>query len=206
MLAREVMTSQVITVSPSDTVKHVAQVLDKASITAAPVVDDDGALVGIVSEADLLRSGVEHDPRGHLGPVAESQEPLATQIADVMSPHVLTVTDGTDAAEVAELLLESGVKSVPVVSGRIVIGIVSRRDLLGAMARDDERIRDEVELRLHEYMGGPPPWQVMVEDGVVSLSGRSEPEHLRVATILARTVAGVVHVEAVPVPAQRVEG
>lgn len=199
MLAREVMTAPAITLAPDDTVKHAITVLDKADVTAAPVVDESGALVGIVSEADLLRGGVEHDPRGHVRAVEPAHEPVPRRVQEVMSTHVHVISEAADAADIADLMLATGVKSLPVVRGREVLGMVSRRDLLRELARDDERIQVEVTSRLSEYAGGAS-WQVSVDDGIVTIAGASGPEQERVATILARTVAGVVLVETIPVP------
>jgi CBS domain-containing protein len=120
-----------------------------------------------------------------------------------MTPHVLTVSERTDGADIARLMLDNGIKSVPVVRDRHVVGVVSRRDLLHVLARDDDRIRAEVEDRLREY-AGDAQWTVTVEDGEVALHGHASEEQQRVATILARTVLGVVRVEAAPAASPRV--
>jgi CBS domain-containing protein len=203
VLAREIMTSPAVTVTPDTTLKHVIQLLDHHAITSVPVVDADERLVGIVSEADLLRGEVEPDPRAHLRPVPEETEPPRHHVADVMTPHVLTVSERTDGADIARLMLDNGIKSVPVVRDRHVVGVVSRRDLLHVLARDDDRIRAEVEDRLREY-AGDAQWTVTVEDGEVALHGHASEEQQRVATILARTVLGVVRVEAAPAASPRV--
>lgn len=204
MLAREIMSSPAVTVTPDATVKYVIQLLDHHAITSVPVVDRGGHLVGIVSEADLLRGEIEPDPRAHMRPADGDREPPQRTVIDVMTPHVFSVAEGTDGADIARLMLDHGIKSVPVVRDRHVVGVVSRRDLLHVLARHDDWIREEVEERLREYAGGHSPWQVTVDDGEVVLVGHGDSEQQRVAVILARTVPGVVRVELSPAEHPRV--
>ena len=189
MLAREVLTSPVVTVGPDATIKDAMRMLDRHDITSLPVVDDDERLVGLVSEADLLRGEVLEDPRAHARPFAERREPPAATVADVMTRHVVTTHEGGDASDIARLMLDSGVKSIPVVHGQHVIGIVSRRDLIRVLAATDEQIRDEIRSLLAEAgLGG---WTASVADGEVELVGQGSPREIRIVEILARTVAGV---------------
>ncbi|HEX6197123.1 MAG TPA: CBS domain-containing protein [Jiangellaceae bacterium] len=191
MLAREIMTSPVVTVESDLPIKEAARLLDKNDITSLPVVDDQQRLVGIVSEADLLRGEIAHDPRGHARPLADDKERPAT-VADVMTLGVITVNENTDAADIARLMLDTGVKSVPVTHGMRVVGIVSRRDLIRAIATRDDWIEDEIRQLFSD--AGIKGWDVEVVDGEARLTGSGSRDDARVAAVLARTVAGVARV------------
>lgn len=191
MLAREIMTSPVVTAEPDLPVKDVARLLDHNEITSLPVVDDQQKLVGIVSEADLLRGEIAHDPRAHARPVEDDNDRAGT-VADVMTLGVVTVNENTDAADIARLMLDTGVKSIPVTHGARVVGIVSRRDLIRVIATRDDRIEDEVRQLFTD--AGIKGWDVEVVDGEARLTGSGGPADARVAAVLARTVAGVARV------------
>jgi CBS domain-containing protein len=198
MLAREVMSRPVLTLRPDDTVRHAADVLVHARIASAPVVDDNGTLVGIVSEADLLRGRSRADPRAHLRPVPTDDADLDAGgpdvcVADVMTPRPLSVPAAADAADAARLLLDLGIKAVPVTEGHRVVGVIARRDLLRSLCRPDDEVRDDV-LRLLDGLGLAADWDVAVVDGVVRLAARGAAHGRQVAAVLARTVPGVVRV------------
>jgi CBS domain-containing protein len=103
-----------------------------------------------------------------------------------------------DAADAARLMLDHGVKSIPVILGGRVVGILTRRDLLAVLARNDEAIRAEVERLLAEELGGRH--RVEVTDGVVSLAGFDTAQETDLAALLTRTVPGVVEVRATAAP------
>ncbi|UER53442.1 CBS domain-containing protein [Kineosporiaceae bacterium SCSIO 59966] len=195
MLVREVMTSPAVTVQEDDTVRYAAELLLHHRIASAPVVDAGGRLVGIVSEADLLRGRTQRDPRAHLTP--PPQEPVtdrpASSVRDVMSTRPLSVRAGADVDDAARMLLDHGIKAAPVVEGGRVVGVVARRDLLRSFARPDDDIRRDV-LTLLEDLGQGSDWQVDVEDGVVHLYSPGGEPRQRIASVLARTVPGVVRV------------
>jgi len=195
MLAREVMTSPVVSIGPEASVKDAVRLLDRHDITALPVIDDRDRLVGIVSEADVLLGEVSPDPRAHVRPVRDLPEAAAT-VADVMTRAVMTVHKGADVADIAQLMLETGVKSVPVTHGHQVVGIVSRRDLIHALARSDDRIQAEIQDLFTE--AGLAGWTVWVDDSEVQLAGHGSERDTRIAMILAHTVPGVgdVHLAA----------
>lgn len=192
MLAREIMTSPVLTVEPDTAVKDAVRLLDRHDITALPVVDEEGRLIGIVSEADLLQGELIQDPRAHARPTEPAHDQGTVSVSDVMTERVHTVREGADAADIARLMLETGVKSIPVVRGRQVVGVVSRRDLIRTLATSDEQIRDEIHNLIAE--AGLSGWEAEVVDGRVTLSGGGTGRDARVAAILARTVAGVSEV------------
>lgn len=194
MLVREVMTTPVVTVPHTATVKQAISLLYELDITAAPVVDGHERVVGIVSEMDLLRGEFEADPRAFARPVPDPDGPPPRRVDELMTRHVLTVRETTDVAELAELMMSTGVKSVPVVHGGALVGIVSRRDLMGVLARSDERIRDDVTDALAEYGEARSPWEVAVRDGVVELNGAADSATEHIADVITRTVPGVVRV------------
>lgn len=194
MLVREVMSTPAVTVRAGDSVRSAAEVLLRHRIASAPVLDEDDHLLGIVSEADLLRGRTERDPRAHLRPPAPPTPAPPETVRDVMSPRPLWVRAGDDVDDAARLLLDHGIKAVPVCEGHRVVGVVARRDLLRGLVRPDADVRRDV-LALLDELGQGRDWHVEVTDGVVRLSGeRAGDRTLRVATVLARTVPGVVRV------------
>jgi CBS domain-containing protein len=193
MRVRDVMSSPVVTVAPDTHLKEVADLLVRHEVSAVPVVED-GALVGIVSEADLVPLELAPDPRAHLAPVREPPPGVPRVVAEVMTREVVALPEGADAAEAGRLMLERRIKSIPVVQGRRVVGIVARRDLLKVLARGDEEIAGDLRTLLEEELGPPSPYRVTVRDGVVELAGPPDPTVRRLATLLVRGVPGVVEV------------
>jgi CBS domain-containing protein len=193
MRIRDVMSSPVVTVAPDTHLKEVADLLVRHEVSAVPVVED-GALVGIVSEADLVPLELAPDPRAHLAPVREPPPGVPRAVAEVMTREVVALPEGADAAEAGRLMLERRIKSIPVVQGRRVVGIVARRDLLKVLARGDEEIAGDLRTLLEEELGPPSPYRVTVRDGVVELTGPPDPTVRRLATLLVRGVPGVVEV------------
>jgi CBS domain-containing protein len=193
MRVRDVMSSPVVTVAPDTHLKEVADLLVRHEVSAVPVVED-GALVGIVSEADLVPLELAPDPRAHLALVREPPPGVPRVVAEVMTREVVALPEGADAAEAGRLMLERRIKSIPVVQGRRVVGIVARRDLLKVLARGDEEIAGDLRTLLEEELGPPSPYRVTVRDGVVELTGPPDPTVRRLATLLVRGVPGVVEV------------
>lgn len=144
---RDVMTSPVITVSPEDTLEHVARTMLERGVSAVPVVEEDGRLVGIVCEEDFFAR--EHPipftafraPQlfGHWVPPEGLEEIYelgrTVKAKEIMRPPEVTVTEDTTVSEAARLMLETGREHLPVVRDGKVVGIVTRRDLLKLMAR-----------------------------------------------------------------------
>jgi CBS domain-containing protein len=194
MLVREVMTTPVVTVPQTASIKQAVRLLYERNITAAPVVDDNGRMTGIVSEMDLLSDEFEADPRAFARPVAAPDEPPPHRVAQVMTEQVRTVRETTDVAELAELMLATGLKSVPVLRAESLIGIVSRRDLMRVLAYSDARIRDDVLAAIEGLFPGERVWAVSVEEGSVHLEGRADVLTEKVVEILTRTIPGVSRV------------
>jgi CBS domain-containing protein len=190
---REVMSSPVVTVPPDLPLKEVAKVLVTHGISAVPVVDR-GELVGILSEADLVPLELVPDPRAHLAPLPEASQ-LAFRIASqAMTRDVIALPEAADVADAGRLMLERRIKSIPVLRGHRVVGIVARRDLLEMLARSDDEIARDLEALLAAELGSPSPYRVTVRDGVVDLAGLPDPVDRRLATLLARSVPGVLEI------------
>ncbi len=135
MRAREIMTRSVVTVRAGDPAKQAAGLLAEHRITAMPVLDETGRLVGMVSEADLLAHRVAHDPRSHLWRDEQPQPDPAHTVGEVMTRTVVSLGPDADTASLAEVMLDRDLRSIPIVDGGSVVGIVSRRDLLRTLVR-----------------------------------------------------------------------
>lgn len=203
----EVMTDKPIVLSPNDTVHEAAAVLAEHHISGAPVVDD-GALVGIVSEADLMRAAIApakvDTPRsstmtlvGLLLRGQVNQPSHDATVASVMTDDVVTVVPHATIWEAASIMEQRGVKRVPVVDndGHLA-GIVSRADLVGAMARTDEDLRDDVREAIsiagEESVSGV---EVEVERGTATVTGVTDRKSTKsIALKLAAQVPGILEV------------
>ena len=197
MRARDIMTAPVITVRPGTSIKAAAALLAEHGFTALPVLDEDDRLVGIVTEADIVRDRVPRDPRAPIHVDRSDAVPVTTTVGEVMTTPVVAMGPGTDVALLGKALLESGFRSVPIVEGSVVVGIVTRRDIVRAIARDDDTIAADVRHRLEIY-GGCGRWHVEVHGGVVSIADEFDDETDRhVATVLAEAVPGVTRASTV---------
>lgn len=147
MNARDVMSKPVVSVHPDTSTREIARLLVERAITAVPVVDDNGAPIGIVSEGDLIRperAAREAKHRSWLEVLAEG-EPISAELLTwlhsqdhsaraVMSAPVITVSEETELGELAHVLVTHRIKRVPVVRDGRVTGIVARDDVLRALA------------------------------------------------------------------------
>ncbi|GAA2208079.1 CBS domain-containing protein [Nonomuraea monospora] len=195
MLVREVMSSPAITVRRTDPVRRAIRTLYANNITAAPVVDDSGRLVGVVSELDLLRGEFEPDPRATVLPPQAAHEPPPRRVMEVMTREAVTVTETTDVTTAIDLMVGKRIKSLPVLHGEQIAGMVSRRDLMAMLARPDDELRQAVMAALREQYPFGPSWEVTVRDGVAELSGPPHRHADHIADVLARTVPGIVRVK-----------
>jgi CBS domain-containing protein len=160
MQARDIMSSPAVTVTPETTVKYAAKLLASNGFTTLPVLDDDGRLIGILTEADVMRGRFPRDPRYHHafdGDILDADETPqvpAAAVDAVMTPAI-GMGAGADVVDLVTAMLPACVRSMPIVDGSRVVGIVSRRDLMRALARDDDRtVAADVRHRLAMY-GGP---------------------------------------------------
>jgi CBS domain-containing protein len=189
MHAADVMTRPVLTVRADDHVEQAAALLANNNVTAAPVLDPEGELVGIVSEGDLLRARVVRVPDpAHRG----EPEPAARVVSEVMTRNVVALPVEADLSVVADAMLTQNVHSVPIVDGSDVVGIVCRHDLLRLYVRTDDRVQWDVQRRLDQYAGDERVWTATVHNGIVEISGTfvDNVQH-KVVEVLARTVPGV---------------
>jgi CBS domain-containing protein len=145
--AAQIMTKKVLTVKPSTPMREIAALLAEHNISAVPVVDAKGAVVGMVSEGDLVRGHtVEHDERsawwlemiaegGKLSPEYESYVRSADKTAaDLMTKPVITAEPGAITVELAKLMDKHKIKRVPIVENGRLVGIVSRANLIHSLA------------------------------------------------------------------------
>src|ERR1044072_5106283 len=138
MRARDIMTSPVITVNPRTTIKEAARILATHGFTALPVVADDDRLVGIVTEADVVRGRIPPDPRAYiLSGYQEATGPVTTTVGEVMTTRVTAMEPGTDVAPLPAALIDARQRSMPIVEGSRLVGIVTRRDVVATVGRVD---------------------------------------------------------------------
>jgi CBS-domain-containing membrane protein len=179
--------------------------LTEHRVSAVPVVNDAGLVLGVVSEADLLLKEEHPDPDADLPLVwtkrrrAEHDKAAAAVARDLMTIAVVSITPDATAAQAARRLHTANIKRLPVVDhrGRLV-GIISRSDLLKVFNRPDQAIRREIidEVIAGEFLLDPNRFFIRVQDGVVVLEGRVERRSLLPLLIRAvHGVEGVVQVE-----------
>jgi CBS domain-containing protein len=203
MKVGEIMSRPAITVSAETGIKAAAILLAKHGVSALPVVDANGGLVGIVSEADLLTIETRPDPRTQATPLAPTAGSSPQTVAEVMTRDVLTVSTGSEVSQAARIMLAEGIKRLPVVQGRRVVGILSRRDLVKVMARGDGEIEAEIQLRLGELGIGSGRRAVSVAAGIATIQLEGLEARGRLAESVALTVPGVLEVRFAPRSAAR---
>jgi CBS domain-containing protein len=211
--ASDIMTSPVVSVTPDTDVRTTAKKLLEHRISAVPVVDG-GQLVGIVSEGDLMRrteAGTERQPSWWLAWLTDAEaqsrsyvKSHSRRVADVMTARVVTVTEDTPVEEIAALLERKRIKRVPVVRDGVLVGIVSRADLLhGLIARrdsaastDDRSIKAAVLNGLADAGISERLLNVVVSGGTVHIWGTAEsPQEAEAIRVVAETAPGVRKVE-----------
>jgi CBS-domain-containing membrane protein len=191
------MTSPVVTVRSGTPAKETAQLLVTQGFTALPVVDDDDRLLGIITEADLLRNRFLPDPRLLIHDDAPAPtSPPASSVDEMMVADVVAAGPDTHVAAVSTLMVDRHLRSIPIVDDGRVVGIVTRRDLLRTIARDDDTIARDVRHQLDT--AGRRRWEIDVVDGVVTLqSAGADGTESHIATIIAGAQPGVVDVHVV---------
>jgi CBS domain-containing protein len=200
MKAADIMTREVITVTPDTPVHEAIRLLTGYAIASLPVVED-GEVIGIVSEPDLLKNRVPHDPTAALTRHPDGPDPGRT-VEDVMNEPVLCLPPSADAADVAEILLDNHIRAVPIIDGPHLVGIVSRRDLLRLTQHDDATLTAAVTDLLTRYTAGSDAadqWRVEVDEGIVTVTGVfPDPGEQDAVAALAHSVPGVVRVHTIP--------
>jgi CBS domain-containing protein len=212
MRAHQIMTRQVITVGPDTTIVEAAATMLQNHISGLPVLDASGKLVGIVSEGDFIRRAEIGTQRKHgrwltflLGPGSAAGDFVREQgrkVGEVMTKEPFTVTEDTSLEDIVDLMEKNNVKRLPVTRGDRIVGIVSRSNLLQAVARlarevpdptaDDDHIRDRIIATIEKTDWMPFGLNVIVHNGVVHLNGViTEDRSRKAAIVAAETVAGV---------------
>ena len=182
---KDIMTAQVVTVRRDTSFKELAILLGSSGVSAFPVTDGAGRLIGVVSEADMLIK--EADQAIHPGLFAgmrrggEHAKAAGLIAADMMTRDPVTIGPDEPVERAAFLMYDHGVKRLPVVdaAGRLA-GIVSRADVLSVFARPDDDICHDVSqgVLLRRFLVNPGSVQVSVNDGIVTLAGRPESDEL----------------------------
>ena len=214
-VARDLMTPDVVTVPPETPVMAMARLLADRGISAVPVVDAEGKVLGIVTEADLIRrlAGEEDKPSSWFGalfadPASQAERYARTHgvtAKDLMTEKVVSVTPDTTAAHIAQMMEKQNIRRVIVVENEKLKGIVSRADLLRALVApvhedadlSDERVRRAVMAAMKNE-----PWtdtfytMVEVKDGIVTFHGFRRSDAVQKALrVLAENVPGVKGVQ-----------
>lgn len=223
MHARDVMSSGVISVSADTPLFDAAKTLVNGQVGAMPVVDSQGVMVGIVSEADLIERGGTGADAGRMGLVRQLTDGAASadsfvhanarRVADVMTREVICVEENTPVGEIAQLMLDKRVKHVPVRRRGAAIGMVSRVDLVRALISQhadaetkssstpgwpaDDQLRGDIENAVHGRSWSlAKRADVVVRDGVAHIWGVVPSDVVRRAyCVAAENVPGVKAVQ-----------
>ena len=197
---KDVMTTEVVVVRRDTSFKEMAATLRRYRVSALPVVDDAGTVIGVVSEADLLAKEALADP-GVMAEVLHHKDVRKAEgltAGDLMTRPAVTAAPEDPVEQAARMMHFMRVKRLPVVnSGGELVGIVSRADVLAVFDRPDEDIRGDIvdTMLLHEFLIDPRLFSVTVEAGVVTMEGCPETAALGHALVRkARHVPGVVAV------------
>jgi CBS domain-containing protein len=213
MNASDVMTRNVITTDPDQTVLHAARLMLQHHISGLPVIDKDGKLIGILSEGDFLRRRETKTERHRsrwleflMGPgrmASEYSHSHGRKVGEVMSTELQTVDENAGLEDIVELMEKYRIKRVPVMCGEQLVGIVTRSNLMHAMVsmarvtpatdKSDNAIREQLLAELKKEQWAPIAMtNVVVRDGIVELWGSIIDERQRDALkIAAENIAGV---------------
>ncbi|MBR0827164.1 CBS domain-containing protein [Bradyrhizobium manausense] len=215
MRAHYVMTKDVVAVTPHTTIEKAAKIMLRMHISGLPVIDDAGNLVGVVSESDFLRLSESGTGRKHaawlkffMGPARAASEFVherGRKVEDVMTQKVISAQQETSLADLVDLMEKHDIKRVPVMQGKSPVGIVTRTNLLQAMASlaheirdptaDDEHIRERITRAVNATDWRPIGLEVSVRGGVVHLHGLiTTDEARRAAIVVAENTSGVKEV------------
>ncbi|CAE6752386.1 CBS domain-containing protein [Paraburkholderia aspalathi] len=218
MRALDIMTPSVVTATPDMTIHDAARLFVDNRISGMPVVDANGQVVGIVSQGDLLHrveTGTCHGKRSWWlellsssprGEAARYVKEHGHVVGDVMCDRVISIPEDMPFQQIADLMERRHLKRVPVLKDGKLVGIVSRSNLIRALAsvapavdsasHDDASLREAIVMEMHGQRWGLPKQGVLVTDGVAHLWGVIESEEeKRAIRIAAEGVPGVKRVE-----------
>lgn len=215
MRAHQIMTKNVITVTPQTSIEEAADIMLRKHISGLPVVNAGGMLTGIVSESDFLRRSEIGTGRKRpallqffLGPgraAVDFVHERGRKIEDVMTFDPITVEEETPLEELVRLMEKNDIKRLPVMRGKALVGIVTRSNLLQAVAgmaheipdptADDDHIRDRILREVNNTQWCPIGFEVSVRNGVVHLHGViTNPDSRQATIVAAENAAGVKEV------------
>ena len=200
----DLMASEVISVRRETSLRDAARLMVEKGISGLPVTDEEGTLVGVVSEGDFLRKEVDRGGlmgRGLLGVLFDNRDSLAEaeSVGEVMAENVFTVSPDATLVEAARTMTSHGVKRLPVVTreGKLV-GVISRRDVVSAFTRPDELIEDEIKediLRRLLFLD-PELLSISVKAGLVMISGELPTRtDTRLLEAMVQRTDGVIRAE-----------
>jgi CBS domain-containing protein len=202
---KDVMTSHVVSVTRGASFRTMAAALREHRISAFPVVDDDGKVIGVVSEADMLaKEALDSEPRAMPGMITgllrrrEHEKARGTTAGDLMTSPAVTVTPDDTLERAARLMYTHRVKRLPVIDANgHLVGIIGRADLLASFDRSDTDIRREIldQVIRNDLRTDPAVFTVEVKDGIVTLEGVAETKEFGHEIVQrVRHVQGVVAV------------
>ncbi|NKY32953.1 CBS domain-containing protein [Nocardia speluncae] len=184
MRARDILSRPVVTVRRDTALTDAVALLTGHGFAALPVVDERERVVGILSESDAMAA------------IESGREAGIVEVA--MSTPVSVVEPTTEVPEMVKVMLDHHRRSVPVVEAGVLVGIVARRDLLRALARDEQALEARVYSLLEDYSGSHRQWDVEVVDSNVTIRGICADEaEQRVLAAITRTIPGVGEVRVV---------
>ena len=200
---KDVMTTQVISVTKDASFRTMAAAMREHRVSAFPVVDEAGKVIGVVSEADMLaKQALDSEPQGMPGMIAgllrrrEHQKARGTTAGDLMTSPAVTVTPDDTIERAARLMYTRKVKRLPVVDANgHLVGIIGRADLVTAFDRSDEDIRREIldQVIRHDLHTDPAVFTIEAKNGIVTLEGAAETKEFGHEIVhRVRHVQGVV--------------
>jgi CBS domain-containing protein len=206
MKVRDIMTRDVVTIGPEDSLKDAASILTSLGISGLPVCDVDRHVLGVISEADILYKEV--DPKERSGgslawlgdgsrgrPIRKAQ---ARTVREAMSAPAVTISPYRSVAEAARTMTLQNVNRLPVVKGEALVGIVTRADLVRAFVRNDDEIEREIrdDLVVQALCLSSADFRIDVDGGNVRLDGRvdARSDAMLLERLVGR-VPGVVSLE-----------
>jgi len=200
---QDTMTTKLVTTTPDASLKDAARAMAENHISGLPVVDAEGLVIGVLSEADIIAKEVDDTPRGSVlqrfleGPPVDDRF-YARTVGDAMSSPALTITGDRPVAQAASTMLAEGINRLPVVDAKgLLVGLVTRGDLVRAFTRDDNAIFREIMQLIRDLWLDATPLELNVDDGFVTIRGEVENEaDARVLRTLIRRIPGVIDVDA----------
>ena len=202
MRVRDLMTTDLVTVTPEAPIKEAAALMVQHGVSGLVVTDGEGEAAGIVSEADFVKSEANRGARERAGLLrwfgrSSGPEIPGTRVGEIMTSPVITVDPDVHYRAAARIMDRRGVKRLPVLADGRLVGVLSRADIVRAFNRTDKEIRDEIieELLPTVLWIDPERLDVTVEDGVVALSGRLATKvDVELVDYMTRRVDGVVDI------------